>query len=441
MISERQLPELRVYLDVEKSTRLRDSKRYVGLVAPGGNETYPVHGWLRFKEAFSADLLRVVVRELASDLGKSFRLLDPFCGVGTSLVASQEMTAEGWDIQAQGIEISPFIGFAARTKVRWPRMAAQRIVDGGESALRASTRDVLQLPPVSSIAKGVCITRHTARRLLEVRKAVADQDLGVDGDALLLGLAASIESLSRVRKDGRALRIVERKKPAINVALRERWERISGDAQFFQDALPRARIPRVVRGDGRNPLNHGVPPGSIDLIVTSPPYPNTIDYTEVYKLELWMLGLVDNGAEFLKLRRSTFRSHPTTPPAEQPEAFLKAARKGRLKTLLSPLFERTRSSQEKWRNRLLTGYFSDMWTALIEHHKCLRPGGFEIIVVGNSLHGGRSAPYLIPTDLVVAIIAERCGFRVRAVEVARQLPRRLSGNHFLRESVVVLRKP
>ena len=320
-------------------------------------------------------------------------------------------------------------------------MAAQRIVDGGESALRASTRDVLQLPPVSSIADGVCITRRTARRLLEVRKAVADQDLGVDGDALLLGLAASIESLSRVRKDGRALRIVKKKNPALDVALRERWKRISSDAQFFQDALPRARIPRVVRGDGRNPLNHGVQQGSIDLIVTSPPYPNTIDYTEVYKLELWMLGLVDDGAEFLKLRRSTFRSHPTTPPPEPPEAFFRATRKGRLKTLLSPLFERTRSSHEKWRNRLLTGYFSDMWTALGEHHKCLRSGGFEIIVVGNSLHGGRSAPYLIPADLVVAVIAERRGFRVRAVEVTRQLPRRLSGNHFLRESVVVLWKP
>jgi DNA modification methylase len=33
-----------------------------------------------------------------------------------------------------------------------------------------------------------------------------------------------------------------------------------------------------------------------DLILTSPPYPNNIDYSEVYKLELWLLGFIDKQA-------------------------------------------------------------------------------------------------------------------------------------------------
>ena len=441
MISEAKLPELAAYLGVEKTIPLTQSEEYSGLVRQVGNDAHPVHRWLRFKEAFSADLLKRVVKTLCPRLGTEFQLLDPFCGVGTSLVAAQEMSADGVSILATGIEGNPFIGFAARTKVHWPRIDPTRMLDAGERALRASIATHPQLPNVASIRDGVCITRHTAGRLLAVRDEIVGQRLGVDGDALLLGLASAVEPLSKTRKDGRALRIVGKRKMRIANTLRDRWIAIADDVRFFRDALADAPIPSVIEGDGRDPLTHGIVPNSIDLIVTSPPYPNTIDYTEVYKLELWLLGFISHPTEFLRLRRSTFRSHPTTAPPDLPPDFSAAIKRGELKTLLSPLLERTSDSAEKWRHRLLLGYFSDMWSALSKHYACLRPGGYEVLVVGNSLHGGRSEPYLIPTDLVVAVLAQRVGFEVVSVKVARALLRRLAGNHFLRESVVVPRRP
>lgn len=63
-----------------------------------------------------------------------------------------------------------------------------------------------------------------------------------------------------------------------------------------------------------------------------------------------------------------------------------------------------------------------------------------MFVVGNSLHGGAATPYLIPTDLLLGALAERLGFTIERTVAARSLKRRLSGNHFLRESIVVLRK-
>jgi hypothetical protein len=76
----------------------------------------------------------------------------------------------------------------------------------------------------------------------------------------------------------------------------------------------------------------------------------------------------------------------------------------------------------------------------MEQFRCLRTNGVAVFVVGNSLHGGKHMPYVIPTDLLVSTLGGAVGFRVDRVAIARNFRRRLSGNHFLRESVVVLRK-
>jgi len=86
-------------------------------------------------------------------------------------------------------------------------------------------------------------------------------------------------------------------------------------------------------------------------------------------------------------------------------------------------------------------YFADTLAYLKEQYCVLRSGGFSFIVVGNSLHGGEYAPYVVATDLLICELALSIGFTVEKLTVARTLRRRLSGNHFLRESVIALRKP
>ncbi len=46
-----------------------------------------------------------------------------------------------------------------------------------------------------------------------------------------------------------------------------------------------------------------------DVIIFSPPYPNSFDYTDVYNIELWMLDYLKNDIDNKKLRNQTFRSH------------------------------------------------------------------------------------------------------------------------------------
>lgn len=438
MISDAAIPELPIFRRAESLSKFEIAHAFQDLVVAGSNDRMPVHRWFRFKESFSADLLGTVLREFVPR-HRHLRLLDPFCGVGTSLVAAQELTGQGIPVTATGIERNPFIAFVARTKTSWPRMDQQVLRSLPLGVLNDTSADASALPQNSSFLTSRCMSHHKARRLLEVAAAIRRDGSSATHDALLLGLAAAIEPLSRTRKDGRALRLVQKPKTTVAAVLKSRWDAILEDVSLLQRSLS-AGVPDVLLGDGRRPSDLGVECGSMDLVLTSPPYPNNIDYTEVYKLELWLLGFVATAQQFLQLRRATFRSHPTCGLEPPDPDFMAAVRRGHLKSLLAPILSHIEELREPWRKRVVLGYFSDIWTSLSESRRLLRDEGRAVYIVGNSLHGGADKPYLVPTDLLVAAIAERVGLKVERTVAARALKRRLSGNHFLRESLVVMRK-
>ncbi|MDP0920002.1 hypothetical protein Q6272_33745, partial [Klebsiella pneumoniae] len=69
----------------------------------------------------------------------------------------------------------------------------------------------------------------------------------------------------------------------------------------FEDVLRFERRPRsrvtVINGDSRTALQQV--DQQADLIVFSPPYPNSFDYTDIYNVELWVLGYIGSSADNL----------------------------------------------------------------------------------------------------------------------------------------------
>ena len=62
-------------------------------------------------------------------------------------------------------------------------------------------------------------------------------------------------------------------------------------------------------GDTRKLIFENVDDNSVDLIITSPPYLNSRDYTDSYMLELKALDFLTNYNDIKKLREQTIRSH------------------------------------------------------------------------------------------------------------------------------------
>jgi hypothetical protein len=401
----------------------------------------PIHRWYRFKEGYSLELVHKLLAETAPRKGRPFSLLDPFCGSGTSLLAAPEALDRlgAKDVTLRGIEVNGYMHFVTTTKLNWQRYDPAFISRAAEVSLNGlRLRRAPQMPQLSTLREPRYIAAADLRRVLELRDKVRLVAKGrPELNPLLLGLASATERVVNLRKDGRALRYSARVDNAsVDEHVAGIWSQIAGDLQ--QDLNRTQADWRVRRGDGRR-SDQVLRGRRFDMILFSPPYLNNIDYTEVYKIEQWLLGFLSSKAEMFAQRQRTFRSHPSCIFPDFADAAPEVAER-----VLGPAFRRLldyASAEEPWRRRLFAGYFADMLRTLQGCARSLKAGGTTFIVVGNSVHGTPKRPVPVATDLWIAKLAKTAGLRVDAILVGRRLPRKRMEWDGFRESIVVLSNP
>ena len=169
------------------------------LVSYQANKSAKMHRWFKYKEGFSARLVRKLLQEF--DLEPLQHVLDPFAGVSTTLLVAQE-----FGLHATGIEVMP-IG-----KVVW--QSKSRAWQYDISALQAIREWVKSTLPQKSkrIFPHVPITRHAFDAEQEAHLMWYDeqfQQLNIENhvQALLKFVLLSIlEDISYTSKDGQYLR-------------------------------------------------------------------------------------------------------------------------------------------------------------------------------------------------------------------------------------------
>jgi hypothetical protein len=135
----------------------------------------------------------------------------------------------------------------------------------------------------------------------------------------------------------------------------------------------------------------------VDLIVTSPPYANAIDYMRAHKFSLVWLGEAINS---LSVLRGEYIG--TERLAELEGVILLREVDATIDTL---------ASLDARKAKVLEKYFHDMSFAIKEMHRVIRPGRAVIIVVGLSTMRGLP----IETHDHLAAIAQEIGFEVAGV--------------------------
>jgi len=154
-------------------------------------------------------------------------------------------------------------------------------------------------------------------------------------------------------------------------------------------------------GDARlMPLRNGV----IDLIVTSPPYANAIDYMRAHKFPLVWLGESVVNLTQLRARYIGSENINGAQYIELPD---------KTESIMRQL-----AKQDRKKPSILRKYFTEMQSVLAEMYRVLRKDSPAIVVVGPSIMRGID----IQTHHCLAEIAQETGFSVIGV-VQRSLDR------------------
>ena len=436
------------------------------LVSARDLRTLPIHRWYYYKEGFSPKLPRYLIDVLGS--GSTNTVADTFGGVGTTALS---LSTHPKVRKVISVEYSPFASFVAEVKLNVDKYDSVSLLPQVDRLLSWTPSVTSSVPALAAFHNSEIFQSRVLAELLSARDSVMmDTKLTrLDRIFFLLGIAAIIEDVSGAMKDGRALRILrgrQRRRQglvpsvgatdemSVQAAIRNQWLAMIEDlGEVRHDQC----YPTVVnsRGDARtlgalrDPNGENlIPDGSVGSFFYSPPYLNCLDYTEVYKLELWLLELVSDHNQFRALREGTLRSHPSIMFPDRPARAKPSAEVFSVIDKASKFL--VENAARPSIGRIHEAYFSDMYEVLEEQYKALEPGGAIACVVANSTFSRRSKSnesveekWRLPvlTDVLIARIAEAVGFENIQIWIARTLrPKNVNGGH-ARESIVVARKP
>jgi len=326
-------------------------------------------------------------------VGEGDWVLDPFCGVGTTLLSARER-----GLNSVGVDVSPLFAFVSQAKLQ----------DYDPEELKGASRDLFSRKFVRPDLKGVdplvrrAFSKYALEDILFFRALIEGIGEPAIRGFFTLALMNAAAKSSYVIKDGAVLRFHKRPVPpfrkfyrrVVKVMIRQLGEIGLKDSQAV-----------VKVGDARR-LDF-LEDGCFDAIITSPPYLNKIEYTTVYSIEHSLfLGptRIDPVRSYIGLDVKDVDG--ILPEHNLPE--------------------------------IAKAYFHDMDVALGEMHRVLRGGGRVAIVVA----GGVFKDRVIESDLLLAELAEAIGFKVDEMwAVNRRVA--TSGRTKIgeaRESVLMMRK-
>ncbi len=416
----------------------------------------PAHDWYRFVLSFPPHLVREYLDRFA--VGPRHRVLDPFCGTGTTLVECKKA-----GVPALGIEAHPMVAFASRVKVDWSpepkalrahaeqvseaalaEMEREGIDDDGDLPLfgrgRAVKGPLRRLPEEAArlLLRGSIspLPLHKTLVLLDhLERQRDDRFYAHERLALAKALVTSIGNLHFGPEVG--VGPAKQDAPVVGAWLGA-VGRMAEDLLSLREAGGAAS--EVFCADARCPSSV-LKKGGVDAVITSPPYPNEKDYTRTTRLESVLLGFLRTKVDLRALKQGLMRSNTRNVfKGDADDAHV--SENGEIQRLADRIEARRialgkTSGFERNYAKVTRQYFGGMSRHLAALRDALRPGARLAYVVGDQ------ASYLrvmIRTGEILASIAQSLGYQVLGIDLFRTRLATATRAQ-LREEVVLLQWP
>lgn len=397
--------------------------------SPNINEQ--IHRWAPYVQGFSASFVQSIFDFYKADYMNPI-VLDPFSGCGTVQVQAKLNGYESY-----GTELNPLLHFIASTKLNsW---------DVSPSALLKVYNN---LPKNKAIRAPVFLksVRHFNTEILHNLEIVKGGIEGIKTDSeekakirnlLRLAFSAILIECSNLKRSP-CLGYVKNKKIAPTapfVLMNQKVRAIADDLNYirseskeFINCRSQVYLANAMNFRHRN---------YYDIVITSPPYMNGMDYVMNYKIEMGWLGFAGNQKELKKVKDDmvvcdnvskglirNFKPEYTNTWIEK------------IKANIGKNIERRGSYRRTDMPYIVHKYFDDMYKVIKNVVKALRRKGRFVLVVGDSL----IADVYVPTDLLIAKIGQDLGLAIEKIEKARDRRSGQIRSYRLRETIVTLVK-
>lgn len=414
---------------------------------------YATHGLHPYKGKFYPQLAKGLLNLTGATDGAT--VLDPFCGSGTTLL-------EGYlnGFATYGCDMHPLAAKIARAKTEVLDTDPDILTEVVTTVQDAISSPPRQFPNLSEFAPECLeeIERWFPSPVIEkmnwLLKIIRKTSAGPVRDFLEVVLSSIVRDVSQ--QDPSDLRIRYRKELLEDANIFELFgEQLS--VQFARvekfwhvrgRAPSRFRKAHVVEGDNRDAATFerlGLLPGSVDLVLTSPPYATALPYIDTDRLSLLtLLGLSSTSRRPLEHWLTGSRE---ISPGERRRVETLSTKKTGLPPACNAFLSEMRKRLSKdndagFRKQnmpaLMTRYLLDMGAALKNVHTVCKAGAEAMIVIGDNrtLLGGESLR--IPTTDLVEDVAVAAGFKsVERIDISVTTENMLHQKNAITENVVL----
>lgn len=401
------------------------------------NKTQPIHRWVPWIAGFSKEFVNDSIKRYIDGTGT---ILDPFAGVGTTLVESH---ITGND--SIGFEINPYAYFACKTKINSLQIDEEKF---NEEIERFSTFYLKNLNSKyrvrSKVPEGFKTkidfyspkVLHKVLILMDFIETIEDRTIA---DLFKLAFTSTMvkysnysyePSLGTRRGSGKS-DIEDYDVSAVTI---QKLLEFLKDIAWIKKTVSNQRIPksRIINDSFFNYKDH-LSKKTVDLIITSPPYLNNYHYNRNTRPQIFWLGFANGPGDLKPLEENNFGNFWQTvrgreridPIFDVPDI-----------DLIEKMEQIRKINPEKgvyggsgWANYAMS-YFNDCYKFSKGIDYTLKKGGTALVVIGNSILQGVT----IPTDEYFAKIAETVGLETVEIHIPRS---KRIGNSIIQSKVRV----
>ena len=395
--------------------------------SPNVNEA--IHRWGPYVQGFSASFVQSIFDQYASDY-KNPSILDPFTGCGTVQVQSK---LNGYS--SFGTELNPLLKFIADTKLNSWKVSPVKLL----KVFNNMKFDNPSNAP-SFLKSDKQFSPEVLKNLEELKGGIDNLSRKVEPqiiDLLNLAFSSILVDVSNLKRSP-CLGYAKNKKVdshAPYVLMNQKVHQIAEDLEIIQKEysdfiLTNSQVELANAMEFRHK-------NKFDLVITSPPYMNGLDYVINYKIEMGWLNFADSQSILKQVKDEMVVCDNVS------KGLIKKFRPIYTNKWLEEIKENIAANIEKrgkYRRTdmpyIVHKYFDDMFRVFEKVTPRIKPKGRFILVVGDSL----IADVYVPTDLLLARIGNDLGMKIEKIEKARTRRSGQVRSYKLRETIITLRK-